>query len=147
MTPSLFGRIQSRIFLVGFIGGPLAILLAALLPRPSDTTTYGDMLRVFVGALIVTAVVGVLWELIYHALQQLRWDKDWPTLFGLITAVPEGVVVYLLVDGAIPWDFGDVPLKTFVPMFVIVWLAIWLIANGPLQILLLRWRFRGGRFF
>jgi hypothetical protein len=132
--------------LVAFIGGPLALLLAAVLPKPTVATSYTDQLRVFAGALVLVAVIGVVWELIYHGLQQFRWEKDWPTLFGLITGVPEGIVVYLLLDGGVPWEFGDVPVGTFSSMFIIVWLAIWLTANGPLQIVFPRWRYRGGRF-
>ena len=147
MTPVLFGRIQTRLFLLAFVGGPLAFLLAAILPRPTPLTTYNNMLRVFFGALVIVAVVGVIWELIYHGIQQFRWEKDWPTLYGLITAIPEGIVVYLLLDRGIPWEFGDVPLKTFLPMFIITWLAIWAVASGPLRIAFPRWRFRGGRFF
>jgi len=145
MTPTLFGRIQTRIFLLFFVGVPLAFILGVLLPRPTPATTLGDMFDVFLAAVLIVAAVGIVWELIYHALQQLRWEKDWPTLFGLFTAVPEGIVVYSLLNAGIPWDFGSVPLKTFLPMFVIVWLAVWMIANGPMQILFLRWRYQGGR--
>lgn len=146
MTPTLFGRIQSRIFLVVTVGVPLAFLLALFLPRPSDATTYGDMVEVFLHALLIVAVAGIVWEFIYHALQQLRWEKDWPTVFGLVQGVPEAISTYLLLDAGITKDFGDVPLGTFLPMFVIVWIVIWLVANGPLQIFFLRWRYRGGRF-
>jgi hypothetical protein len=38
--------------------------------------------------LLAVAVLGVVWELIYHFLMQFRWEKDWPTLFGLLTLVP-----------------------------------------------------------
>lgn len=146
MTPTLNGRLQSRIVLVAMIGIPLALILGVVLPRPNDATTLGDMYQVFFTALLIVAVVGLLWELLYHALQQYRWEKDWPTLFGLITGVPEGILTFVLLNAGIPFDFGDVPLKTFLPMFFIVWVSIWLIANGPLQIFFIRWRYRGGRF-
>lgn len=146
MTPTLNGRIQSRLFLIAVIGAPLTLILGLVLPRPTPLTTVTDMYKVFFTALLIVAVVGIVWELIYHAAQQLRWEKDWPTLFGLITGVPEGIVTYLLLDAGIPWDFGDIPLKTFLPMFIIVWIAIWMVANGPLQIFFIRWRYRGGRF-
>ena len=146
MTPTLNGRLQSRIVLVALIGIPLALILGVVLPRPNDDSTLGDMYQVFFTALLIVAVVGLVWELLYHALQQYRWEKDWPTLFGLITGVPEGILTFLLLNAGIPFDFGDVPLKTFLPMFFIVWVSIWLVANGPLQIFFIRWRYRGGRF-
>ena len=54
--------------------------------------------------LLAITVIGVGWELIYHFIQQFRWEKDWPTLFGLVTAINEGIVVWLLVrNGSAPW--------------------------------------------
>ncbi len=145
MSPTLFGRIQTRILLSLFVGVPLALVLGVLLPRPRPSMTLGDMFQVFLAAIAIVAVVGIVWEFVYHGLQQFRWEKDWPTLFGLITGVPEGIVVYLLLNAGVPWDFGSVPLKTFLPMFFVVWVCTWMIANGPLQIVLLRWRYQGGR--
>jgi hypothetical protein len=31
-------------------------------------------------------------------------------------------------------------------MFITLWLLVWAILNGPMQIVALRWRYRGGRF-
>jgi len=146
MTPTLIGRLQSRLFLVVCVGVPIAFLLGVVLPRPTEATTLGDMYRVFFVALALVAVVGLIWELVWHGLQQFRWEKDWPTLFGLITGVPEGIVVWLLLRAGIPIDVGTVDGTTFLAMFIITWIAIWLVANGPLQIVFIRWRFRGGRF-
>lgn len=146
MTPTLSGRLQSRLFLVAFVGVPIALLLGVVLPRPSDEATLGDMYRVFFVALLLVAVVGLVWELVWHGLQQFRWEKDWPTFFGLITGVPEGVVVWLLLRAGVPIDVGTVDGTTFLAMFIITWIVIWLVANGPLQIVFIRWRFRGGRF-
>ena len=32
-------------------------------------------------------------------IQQFRWEKDWPTIFGLLTAINEGLLVWLLLAG------------------------------------------------
>jgi hypothetical protein len=146
MTPTLSGRLQSRFVLLLIVGVPLALVLGVVLPRPTPTTTVYGMYEVFFAALVLVGVVGIIWELIYHGLQQFRWEKDWPTIFGLVTGIPEGIIVYLLLDGGVPWDFGDVPISLFLQMFIPVWIAIWLIANGPLQVFFLRWRYQGGRF-
>lgn len=144
MTPTLFGRIQSRIFLVIVVGVPLAFVLALFLP--SNGAEYGDLLEVYLYALGIVAVAGIVWEIIYHGLQQFRWEKDWPTVFGLLQGIPEAVSTFIILDAGIVKDFGDVPLDVFLPMFIIVWIVIWLVANGPLQIFFIRWRYRGGRF-
>ena len=40
---------------------------------------------------------------------------------------------------------GRRPVTAFVIHFGAVWLAVWLVANGPMRVPFLRWRFRGGR--
>jgi hypothetical protein len=92
------------------------------------------------------AVVGVLWELLYHLLMQWRWEKDWPTLFGLVEGVPEGALIWILLSaGAIPGIVGSVGGVAFLIQFILVWLGVWLVANGPMRVPFIRWRFRGGR--
>lgn len=124
-------------------------IIGWLLPRP-DGVDLANMYKALYEAVLVVAVVGVVWELIYHGLQQFRWEKDWPTMFGLILAVPEGIVAYLILDAGLPWEQrapdGNFPLPAFLIMFITLWLIIWAFTNGPMQILSLRWRYRGGRF-
>jgi len=38
-----------------------------------------------------------------------------------------------------------VPTSAFVIDFAVVWLAVWLVANGPMRVPFIRWRFHGGR--
>ena len=73
-------------------------------------------------------------------------SPEGPTLFGLVTAIPEGVLVWLLLRaGLIPGISGTVPVAAFVIDFGLVWLAVWLVANGPMRVPFIRWRFHGGR--
>jgi hypothetical protein len=37
------------------------------------------------------------------------------------------------------------PGWVFAVHFGVVWVAVWLVANGPMRVPFLRWRFRGGR--
>ena len=144
MTPTLSGRIQTRLFLVATVGVVWTILLGPLLDALADGD-LGDVYRLAFGALVLVAVVGIVWELLYHGLQQFRWEKDWPTLFGLLTGIPEGIVVYLLLSAGVPWDVGDVPAGAFTVHFTTTWIVIWLVANGPMRVVFIRWRFRGGQ--
>lgn len=145
MTPTLSGRIQSRIVLLGTVGIVWTLLVGLVVPRPEEAATSAVYKALFT-ALLIVAVVGIAWELIYHALQQYRWEKDWPTIFGLVVAVPEGIVAWVLLQNGMPWDVKPVQASTFLTMFITLWILIWAIANGPLQIVFLRWRYRGGRF-
>ena len=142
MLPTLNGRLQTRIFMLVVFGGLITLVLTPILPGDPDyRTTY----------LILAAVLvlGIVWELVYHAIQQLRWEKDWPTMFGLITAINEGALVWLLLDlelvPGIDYPYDGVPFWAFFIDFSVIWLVIWVWTNGPMRVPFIRWRFFGGR--
>src|SRR5579862_8893856 len=109
-------------------------------------TTASRKIRDGFLVLASVAVLGVLWELLYHFLMQWRWEKDWPTFFGLATGVNEGLLVWLLLSaGAIPGIVGHVGGAAFIIQFGLIWLAVWVVANGPMRVPFIRWRFNGGR--
>ncbi|MER7210840.1 hypothetical protein ABT340_27630 [Streptosporangium sp. NPDC000239] len=144
MIPTLAGRLQTRIFLLATVGVVLTALVVPVLPgtRGPMSRTYGVAYLI----LLAVAVVGLLWELLYHLLMQFRWDKDWPTLFGLLTIVPEGLLMWVLLDQRlIPGITRPVAFSTFAIMFTVVWIGQWLFANGPMRVLSVHWRLRGGR--
>lgn len=143
MVPTLTGRIQTRIFLLAVVGGLITLIIVPVLP---GSAPLGDKYQDGFLVLLSVAVVGVLWELLYHLLMQWRWEKDWPTLFGLVEGVPEGVLIWILLSaGAIPGIAGSVGGAAFLIQFILVWLGVWLVANGPMRVPFIRWRFRGGR--
>lgn len=145
MTPTLFGRIQTRIFLIIIVGIPWSLLVGLVLPRRSGVSLNDVYWGTFI-ALLLVAVVGIVWEFIYHGLQQFRWEKDWPTLFALLTGIPEGIVVYLLMEVGVPTGrVENIFPAAFLIHFITTWVLIWAVAQGPMQIFFLRWRFRGGR--
>jgi hypothetical protein len=143
VLPTLGGRIQTRIVLLAFVGGIVTLIITPFLPINAPlSSAYQDTFVV----LATVAVLGIFWECLYHFLMQWRWEKDWPTLFGLLTAIPEGVLIWILLSaGLIPGITGTVPGAAFVIDFGLVWLAVWLVANGPMRVPFIRWRFHGGR--
>ena len=142
MTPTLAGRIQTRLVLLSTLGVLWTVLVTPVLPRPGDVG-LAAMYGVTMSALVLTAIAGLGWELIYHGLQQYRWEKDWPSVFGLATVVNESIVVWALLEGSTAE--ADLPELAFVAHFLSTWVVLWLMANGPLRVVLIRWRFRGGR--
>jgi hypothetical protein len=150
MIPSLSGRIQTRIFVVVVIGGLWTLLFTPLLGVPAFTTLGDRYVETYTGLALVL-VFGIGWELVYHLLQQFRWEKDWPTLFGLLTGINEGILVYLVLrarDGTTSLGLPDpayLGTAEFFLYFWTTWIAIWLFVNGPIKVLFIRWRFRGGR--
>ncbi|MGI5186336.1 hypothetical protein ACQEVZ_59860 [Dactylosporangium sp. CA-152071] len=143
MVPILLGRIQTRIFLLAIVGSAVTALLTPVLPGDG---ALADRYRATFIVLAAVAVLGIGWELLYHLIMQFRWEKDWPSLFGLLSGVPEAIVLWLLLDAElVPGIAAVPPLATFVVHFTVVWVAVWLAANGPMRVPFLRWRFRGGR--
>ena len=143
MVPTMFGRMQTRVFLLAVVGGLVTLVLTPALPLPGP---IGDRYRMTFVVLATVAVLGLLWEVVYHVLMQWRWEKDWPTLFALLTFVPEGVLVWsLLRAGAVPGIDRAPPFAAFLIHFLVVWLVVWLVAQGPMRVPFIRWRFHGGR--
>jgi hypothetical protein len=146
MVPTLVGRIQTRIFLLVVIGVPWTLLVSPVLPRLPGGSVGGVYASTFFVLATVAVVGSVFWEPLYHAVMQFRWEKDWPTLFGLIEGIPEGLLAYAIFRAVGPKP--DPPAAgggTFLAHFTSLWLLVWLAANGPLRVVFLRWRFRGGR--
>lgn len=140
VTPTLMGRIQTRWFLLLVIGVPwtLALMLFGLLSGEA----YLDLLLGGLRVLGLVGLLGTLWEFGYHGLQQFRWEKDWPALFGLLTIINEGLALWLVMAllalplGVLGWTH-----------FVTTWLLMWVFVNGPMRVLAPRWRYHGGRLF
>jgi hypothetical protein len=140
MTPTLFGRVQTRWLVMSTAGVAWTALVVPVLPRPA-AMALGAMYAVAYGALLVVVALGTAWELVYHGMQQLRWDKDWPSLFSLLAGVPEGVVAWFVLR-ALGWS---PPPVSYLVLFATTWLVGWLVMHGPLRIVSLRWRFQGAR--
>lgn len=144
MTYSLAGRIQTRILIFAVLGGLWTALITPILPT---RLPLGGSYRLSFTVLGLTILLGVLWELLYHLLQQFRWDKDWPTVFSLVAGLPEGLLLWLLLEGEL-W-FWDVPVtgRAYWLLFGSSWLVLWAALSGPIRVLLVRRRWRGGRLF
>ena len=143
MVPTLLGRIQTRLFLLAVVGGCDGAADAGA----AGGRALADRYRATYVVLAAVAVLGLGWELVYHFLMQWRWEKDWPTLFGLLTLVPEGAAGLV----GEPCRRAARPAAPVAPRrspstSLSVWLVVWLVANGPLRVPCIRWRFRGGRF-
>jgi hypothetical protein len=77
---------------------------------------------------------------------QWRWEKDWPTQFGLLTAINEGIVLWLVLRaGLVPNADPSPPTSTWLTHFLTTWAVIFLFLNGPMKVFFVKWRFQGGR--
>lgn len=133
MTPTLAGRLQTRLALGLLVGLPLT-LLATLLLGGLD---LGDALR----GLAVIVVLGLGWDLLHQAVQERRWDRDWPRLLTLLSWLPEASASWLAlhaIDSA-------VSLGTHLAFFSLVWGGLLAARAVLLPVLLPRWRHQGQR--
>jgi hypothetical protein len=143
MVPTLPGRIQSRIFLLATVGAIVTALLTPLLALPGPLSAAYKTTYIILATMLV---LGIGWELLYHLLMQWRWEKDWPSLFGLVTAVPEGILIWFLLAAHVVPGIGKIPpLSAYLIEFIVVWVCVWLVGQGPMRIPFIRWRFHGGR--
>ena len=144
MIPTLLGRIQTRIFVLALIGSLTTLLISLVLP--GTTGSLSDTYKTTFSVLIAVTVLGIGWEFIYHGLMQFRWEKDWPTLFGLVTAVNEGALVWFLIKAdVVPGVDKGLAFSTFIVDFGVVWIVTFLFVNGPMRVPFIRWRHNGGR--
>jgi hypothetical protein len=159
VLPTLSGRLQTRIFLVGVVGGLWTLLVTPVVRAFVDeeamgSPALGDVYKVTFSVLIIVLVLGLAWELLYQFLMQFRWEKDWPTFFAYLTGINEGIVAYFVAKGlgstdvdAAEWRLlleGLTPAP-FLVHFVSTWIVINLFAGNYMKMIFIRWRFRGGR--
>lgn len=146
MTLTLAGRLQTRLMILASVGVPWTLIVSLPLAWVSGVSPRLSY-RITLETAIALMVLGLAWEMAYHGMQQFRWDKDWPTAFGLITIVNEGALVWLilhLIPGA--WESSSSILPLFVSYLCTTWVLLWAVAQGPLRFVVLRWRFEGGAF-
>lgn len=143
MTPIYIGRVQTRLFVLAFVGGLWTLIITPFLP-PSSAPLHLKYQATFT-VLAVVFVLGIVWDIIWFFLQQFRWEKDWPIMYQLLTGIPEGIVAWLVLKTRhVPGH----PLLTgtaFDIHFTTVWILTWLFTIGPMRVPFLRWRFKGAR--
>jgi hypothetical protein len=146
MIPTLAGRLQTRLFLFVVIGLPITFLFAM-----AQGGWQWDWPRVQVYLWFICAVVamGLLLDPLYIFAQSLRWERDWPFLFQAFFSWVECAIVYFLARaGLVPFlpEAAFQGLATPALHFTLVFVPSFLALLGPMQVLFLRWRFKGGQF-
>ena len=138
MTPTLLGRWQIRLFLLGTVGVVIS-LVVGLIVKDFKTPLF---------ALLYVFLFGILWDLLYQFITTYRWDRDWPTSFQVAAGVIEGALVWvLLLTGKLPGVPKAPPFIVFLIQYALIWLSIFVLNQGPLRIIFLDWRYHGGQWF
>ena len=142
MTPVLFGRIQTRLFLLATVGALWTLIFTPVLTLVANGASLSQLYQATFLALVLTGLLGILWECLYHFLMQFRWEKDWPAIFILLESIPESFLVFFVLQKLLSFD---VPPIAFGLDFYTTWIVVFLTAHGPMRVPFIRWRYRGGR--
>ena len=144
MLPTLGGRIQTRLFLLAVVGGVVTLIIGPLLPISAPlSVVYQDTFVI----LAAVAVLGIGWECLYHFADAMAVGEGLADALRPGHGDPRGPARLAAADALArsPASAGTVPAAAFVIDFALVWLAVWLVANGPMRVPFIRWRFHGGR--
>ncbi|MDY6784648.1 MAG: hypothetical protein SW833_19240 [Cyanobacteriota bacterium] len=141
MTPTLFGRWQTRLFLFFTIGSIVTLPFAWGIIGNSA----GIIFFRFLGYI---ALLGLGWDALYNFMQKFRWDRDWPAAFQLAAGIWEAMFIAIAAKVVgLPGIPSDFPLGDFVLHYSLVWLGVFTASQTLMRILFPRWRFRGGQLF
>lgn len=133
MTPTLWGRWQTRFFLLSTIGSFVTIFFVA---------ASGNLIPFIFLALVM--LLGLGWDVLYNLIQKRRWDHDWPPTLQLAAGIVEGVFLFILINTLLPFGGGN-PL-TFALHYSAIWIATFLASQSFMRLMFPRWRYRGGQW-
>ncbi|WP_460202307.1 hypothetical protein [Scytonema sp. NUACC21] len=143
MTPTLFGRWQTRLLLLATAGVLVSIPFASGLIASNHGTVYFWILA-------YVSLFGLGWDIVYDQIQKYRWDRDWPAAYQLFAGIWELVFVFcgVKVFGFLPIPVPKelLPPHVFLLHYCVVWLAVFLTSQSLMRIVFVRWRFRGGQW-
>ncbi|MEM9137451.1 MAG: hypothetical protein AAGB01_08905 [Cyanobacteria bacterium P01_F01_bin.42] len=146
MTPTLLGRWQTRLFLMGTVG----LLMTLLFCGGAFGNPAGG---VYFAILVYLILFGMGWDCLYISIQGFRWDQDWPALFQWLAALWEALFFILLriVFGVeLPYtdlNGAEFPLGWFICHYLLVWAAVFIASQSLMRLLFPHWRFHGGEWF
>lgn len=140
MTPTLFGRWQTRLFLLATVGVVVTIPFSLGIIGPGASS-------VFFWVLVYVALFGCLWDILYSYFQRFRWDRDWPGALQLLTGIWEGIFIafWLRLIG-LP-NGQEFSVFWFILHYSLVWFSLYIASQTLMRILFPRWRFKGGQWF
>lgn len=140
MTPTLFGRWQTRIFLLATVG----VLVTLPFFFGYLGGVQGDGVYFFV--LLYIAIFGMALDILYNYLQKFLWDHDWPGVFQLLAGITEAIFLIIVINvfGLPQILTTQFDLGIFIKHYSLVWIATYLSSWAVMRILFPRWRFRGG---
>ncbi|MGB7416495.1 MAG: hypothetical protein WA902_19985 [Thermosynechococcaceae cyanobacterium] len=141
MTPTLFGRWQTRILLLETVGLVITLLFCTGILGPKSGLGPFWYLQYIV-------LFGIGWDILYHYLQQWRWDHDWPAAMQWMAAIWEWFFFVLMfgVAGLRLPGIDEFFLGWFTLHYGLVWVSVFFVSQSLMRLVFPQWRFRGGQW-
>jgi hypothetical protein len=144
MTPTLFGRWQTRLLLLSTVGILVSLPFSVGLIGPGASVIYFWILA-------YVAILGLGWDILYNHLQKYRWDRDWPAVYQVLGGIWEMFFVWcgIKIIGFLPLPIpkSELFFGVFLQHYIWVWLSIFIASQTLMRVFFPRWRFRGGQWF
>ncbi len=144
MTPSLFGRWSTRLYLFIILGSMISLIFAWLYRGPKQALTPVPFY-----VLGYVLIVGLILDIFYHyAILIHRWEYDWPAAYKLIADFAEGLIVFLLITlvGLPGIPKGSVDALHFWLQYCSIWFFTYFWVFFLMRAIFVRWRARAGQF-
>ncbi len=141
MTPTLFGRWQTRFLLLETVGLTITLLFCTGILGPGFSLTPFFYLQYIL-------LFGMGWDVLYHYLQQWRWDHDWPAALQWMAAIWEWffcVLFFGIVGIRLP-GIDRFPFGWFTLHYLLVWIGVFVVSQSLMRLVFPQWRFRGGQW-
>ena len=135
MTPTLLGRLQTRLYLTLLVGVPITGIFAIAL-----RTTHPFLILGWV------MLLGFGWDALYNQIQKLFWDHDWPPILQLAAGIWEGIIIFIMlyIIGALG---NPPPVTIFMAHYISVWWFSFAASQSMMRLIFPHWRFYGGEWF
>ncbi len=149
MTPTLLGRLQTRLLLFIVIGLPMTFLWGLYKDNWEFlifSNSRSNLLHAFYFITCIL-VLGLILDPLYMQIQRFHWDQDWPFAYQFFYSIVEFLLVYAAVYADLLWFLFDgvaPPFSDAVCHFSLVFIPSFLALLGGVQIFMVRWRFKGG---
>lgn len=140
MTPTLFGRWQTRLLLLATVGVLITLPFSVGIIGPGASSEFFWIVG-------YVALFGLLWDVLYNYLQKFRWDRDWPGAFQLLAGIWEAIFIACVVKlFGLPNVPRELPINGFIFHYSLVWLGVYITSQTLMRIVFPRWRFKGGQW-
>lgn len=147
MLPTLYGRWTTRIMLFILIALPVTLIWSLYLRGWNGTVAPEPFWVV-----LTLLWVGLILDCLYIFIQKFRWERDWPFSWQFLVSIMEfGIVLLLVYYDLLPYlhkaqfEHGFAhPYWLAWIQFAIIFIPSFYALLGPIQLFLLRWRYKGG---